>query len=376
MEIKNSFHQAWRSFWVLKKVRTEPLWARLAISTGLAIAITFGIVVLSGIFGGRLDDFRWWRSLLATNALICFSICYVIHALYRGLELLLPDTVINRLSAIRDWRIGLFFSAVSITGAVLGGAIGFSLIGAVFKVDVWGTLVKDSQGLVTFLGITLVITAANWLWWRQRDKQNALQRLATEAQLRMLQAQIEPHFLFNTLANVQSLMVYEPQRASQMLEAFTDYLRGSLGQLRKDDSTLDAELEMAQSYLQLLQIRMGDRLSFVIDASPEARLAMLPPLLLQPLIENAIHHGLEPKIEGGQIRVSAKVNSGRLEVFIEDDGLGLDQPRRPARPGGGMALENIRTRLQTRYSDDASLTLTGQPEGVRASLNLPYTARS
>ena len=105
-----------------------------------------------------------------------------------------------------------------------------------------------------------------------------------------------------------------------MLEEFTDYLRASLGQLRRADTSLDAELHMAQCYLQPMELRMGARLAFSIDASADARAAVLPPLLLQPLVENAIRHGLEPRSEGGSLRIEAHVRGARVEIAVADDG--------------------------------------------------------
>jgi len=246
-----------------------------------------------------------------------------------------------------------------------------------FRIDALGSFLNQPGNLRMFVFLALLITGLNAAWWKMRIKQQDLQLAATEAQLRLLQGQIEPHFLFNTLANVQSLIDYDAPRAKQMLEAFTDYLRASLGQLRDGNSTLGAELDMAQSYLQLLQIRMNERLSFQIEASAEARAAVLPPLLLQPLIENAIHHGLEPKVEGGRVLIRAQVIRGRLEVQVDDDGLGLDAPRRPGRKAGaGLALGNIRARLQSLYPHNASLQLTQQAVGTLATLTLPYTPSS
>jgi len=145
-------------------------------------------------------------------------------------------------------------------------------------------------------------------------------------------------------------------------------------QLRHADATLGTELDMAQSYLNLLQIRMMDRLSFSLDVALELRCAVLPPLLLQPLVENAIHHGLEPKVDGGNIRISARVNGADLEISVEDDGLGLDAPRRPGRTGQGIALNNIRARLTTRYAQQADLTLESLPVGTRATIRIPLEA--
>jgi sensor histidine kinase YesM len=179
-----------------------------------------------------------------------------------------------------------------------------------------------------------------------------------------------------------------------MLEAFTDFLRAGLVQMRHADSTLEAELAMAQRYLELMQIRMDGRLAFSIEADAQARAAALPTLLLQPLIENAIQHGVEPRVEGGRVRVRARVAGGRLELRVDDDALGsgIGQPvpgaaRRSAhqpahqaahqpayRRGNGMALANIRSRLHTRYGAAASLALQLRPSGACAVLDLPYTA--
>jgi sensor histidine kinase YesM len=132
---------------------------------------------------------------------------------------------------------------------------------------------------------------------------------------------------------------------------------------------------MARSYLQLFQIRMGERLQFSIDADAQARAAILPPLLLQPLIENAIVHGLEQKVEGGTVSIHARVCNGQLDIAVTDDGLGLDAPRRARRTGHGMALDNIRARLHTRYGSKAALAVSPGSSGTNASIHLPYASR-
>ena len=365
---------AWRSFTVPKREREEPTWARLLISTGIGVSFALLFTLVPGLIIGRLLDGAWLQSTLSLNLVLCLCISYTIHALFRSVELLLPAPKMAKLQAWQGrWQGGLFAATVGISGTVIGGALGMIMLGHWLQMDLLGSFVKPAQ-LRMFLLLTLLITGANLFWWKMRSKQQALQLAATEAQLRLLQGQIEPHFLFNTLANVQSLIDCDAARAKQMLEAFTDYLRASLGQLRDGNSTLGAELDMAQSYLQLLQIRMNERLSFQIEASAEARAALLPPLLLQPLIENAIHHGLEPKVEGGRVLIRARLVQDRLELQVDDDGLGLDAPRRPGRKAGaGLALGNIRARLQSLYPHNASLQLTQQSVGTLATLNLPYT---
>jgi LytS/YehU family sensor histidine kinase len=227
--------------------------------------------------------------------------------------------------------------------------------------------------MMKFALFLLFVMGINWAWWGARLRQQRLRQEASEARLRLLQGQIEPHLLFNTLANVHSLMDHDPARAKRMLETFSGYLRAGLAQLRAADSTLEAELDMAHSYLSLLQIRMEDRLRFRIEAGADALAARMPALLLQPLVENALHHGLEPKLDGGSVVVHAAVRAGRLVVRVTDDGLGLEAPSRRLRPGAGMALANLRARLQTRYGRDASLALHARKEGgAEAVLDLPW----
>jgi len=170
-----------------------------------------------------------------------------------------------------------------------------------------------------------------------------------------------------------------------MLASFTEYLRVSLGSMRSETSTVAQELELAQSYLQLLQGRMEDRLRFQIDADEPARRQPLPPLLLQPLVENAVMHGLEPSIDGGTVWVRAHVQAHAhghmLQLEVQDDGLGLDAPPRPgARRGNGVALNNIRERLLARFGPSARLELQPAPgvspgvsQGTLARITIPLS---
>jgi LytS/YehU family sensor histidine kinase len=276
------------------------------------------------------------------------------------------------MSDLRDLRAVLALGALAVCGIAAGILVGFTCVPAMVGFDLWGSFQSAPLAFVKAIVFVLVLTALNWGWWRSRLRRQQLQSEALEARLRLLQGQIEPHLLFNTLANVQSLMDYDPPRAKRMLETFSGYLRAGLSQLRQTDSTLGAELEMARSYLSLLQIRMEERLQFRIEASEEALAVPMPTLMLQPLVENAIHHGLEPKLDGGSVLVSAIVAGGRLEIRVSDDGMGLDTPSRRLRPGAGMALANLRSRLQTRFGRDASLTLrAGTAGGAEAVLALP-----
>jgi hypothetical protein len=364
--------RAWRSLWELRARHAVPAGARLAVISLLALALALGLMSIIGVFGHVERPGWWWASLLP-NIGICLCILHTVFGVLRLAEILLPAPLLERMGALRDLRAAAILCALAAGGIVAGILIGFTVVPALVGFDLWGSFQSPPVALAKIAVFLLVLLVANWAWWRARLRRQQMESEALEARLRLLQGQIEPHLLFNTLANVQSLMDYDPPRAKRMLETFSGYLRAGLSQLRQTDSTLGAELEMARSYLSLLQIRMEERLRFRIEASDEARAALMPTLMLQPLVENAIHHGLEPKLDGGSVVVSAIVAAGRLEVRVTDDGLGLDMPSRRLRPGAGMALANLRSRLHTRFGPDASLALRpGAAGGTEAVLALPY----
>jgi sensor histidine kinase YesM len=188
-----------------------------------------------------------------------------------------------------------------------------------------------------------------------------------EAQLKMLQAQIEPHFLFNTLANVSSLIDSDPALAKKLLERLNDWLRIALVRARSDSATLGDELEMLENYLQILKIRFGERLHWFTDVEGEARNMPFPPMLLQPLVENAVRHGIEPKIGGGEIGIHATLTDESLRIEVSDSGVGL-----VSKEGSGAGLANIRARLAALFGEHGRLTLEGNANGgVTAILELP-----
>ena len=204
-----------------------------------------------------------------------------------------------------------------------------------------------------------------------RTRAEAIERQALQAQLRLLQAQIEPHMLFNTLANLQGLIAIDPARAGAMLDHLIQYLRATLAATRQDSTTLAQEFDAVDAYLGLMAVRMGSRLRHRCMLPEALRAARLPPMLLQPLVENAIVHGLEPKVSGGEILVTAAQREGVLEIWVADTGLGL--PDGDAAPsGGGIGLSTTRERLRALYGERASLTLAPNvPQGTLARLSLP-----
>jgi len=188
-----------------------------------------------------------------------------------------------------------------------------------------------------------------------------------EAHLRLLQAQIEPHFLFNTLANVNSLIEVDTVQARRLLDRLNDWLRIALARTRSESATLGDELLLLENYLHILSMRFGSRLQWKIEASEEVRAMRFPPMLLQPLVENAIRHGIEPKLGGGKLMISAKIEQGVLRLHVDDNGAGFGEKA----SGGGAGLENVRARLAALYGVSASLVLqTNELGGVSSILEL------
>ena len=206
-----------------------------------------------------------------------------------------------------------------------------------------------------------------------RESARLEQELA-EARLRQMQTQIEPHFLFNTLAALQQLIASQPDKAAEMNRHLIDWLRSGLQQMRQDHSTLAEEAQLLGDYLHIMKFRMEGRLQWQIRFAPELLGAQIPSLLLQPLVENAIAHGLEPRASGGNIDIHAERTGQRLQVVIDDDGDGF-QTAGVQRPGQGLGLGSVRSRLKLRYGDAASLHITARDGGgTRVTLSLPWSA--
>ena len=201
---------------------------------------------------------------------------------------------------------------------------------------------------------------------RENLKTVSSEKRLVQAQLQLLQAQIEPHFLFNTLANVQSLIGKSPDKATLMLENLIAYLRTSLSASRNINGTLGQEIELVKNYLDLIKIRMSERLQYAINIDANLTNQALAPMLLQPIVENAIKHGLEPKVEGGDLSISAKSVGQTMQIIIIDNGLGFS-----AQPGSGVGLSNLRQRLDVMYDGQASMQIIAADIGTRVELSIP-----
>jgi signal transduction histidine kinase len=210
---------------------------------------------------------------------------------------------------------------------------------------------------------------------REQGRVLAAEKQATLAQLKLLEAQVEPHFLYNTLANVVSLIDTDPATAKAMIDRLIAMLRGAAAAAGTTDATLAAQIEHLRAYLELMALRMGGRLAFSFEIPQELASLRVPQLLLQPLVENAIRHGLEPKISGGGITVAARREGNSLLLVVADTGAGFRETRSDAAPEGGLGLRNLRERLAALFGNDGSLLVEdNQPAGSRITLRMPLPA--
>lgn len=362
---------SWRAWWSPNwhRERDRHGWLQWVWTFVFNSAIAIGLTILAWGFARRVDfatTFTW-------NFVIAQSIGYTIHVLFNiGLRVLGAD----RIEGFKWPQRVTFYAGIPIVSVFIGYALGLSLLG----VDVPTLVVERPNILVAALLLSLLMST---FWYRymankarlaearaERERERSriadLERLALDAQLRTLQAQIEPHFLFNTLANVVSLIDTAPAHARTMLERLIDLLRASLAASRGHRTTLGQECALVRAYLDILGIRMGGRLAFDVDVPHDLADMPVPPLSLQPLVENAIRHGLEPKLDGGRVRISARRAGDTIEIDVDDDGLGFREGA-----NGGVGLANLRDRLAAAYGERARMLVLERAPGTRVRLVVP-----
>jgi signal transduction histidine kinase len=355
----------------------EPLVRRLlrSLCINLGIAIVCAVIVT---YVMRISD-QFLPNLL-------FSLCIGMIALVLiegGRSLFWRNTTPRKVHFLA------FILVAAGIAQVLGSRLAYQLLGLPtnnFSVSMY----MDANGIGLVILTVSVCVGATLYFWNlstlaelrnqaalEKARTAAVEKQALQAQLQMLQAQIEPHMLFNTLATLQSLIALDTGRAQQMLDVLIHFLRASLSSSRIEQTTLAQEFSLMEAYLELMSLRMGSRLSFDLQLPAELRDTVIAPMLLQPLVENAIKHGLEPKIEGGRIEVAAHRQGQLLLLDVSDTGLGLppeplQQPASHAGNIGHIGLSNIQDRLLALYGSQASLTLKPKlPHGVIAQLQLP-----
>ena len=205
-----------------------------------------------------------------------------------------------------------------------------------------------------------------------RVREERLRELAARSELKALKAQINPHFLFNALNSISALIRIDPGAAQRTLERLSGIFRVTLLASENEAVPFEKEIELVDAYLDIERARFGRRLAVEQEISDAARRVMVPPLILQPIVENAVRHGISPRIEGGRVRISARLDGGDLVVSVEDDGPGIDPATVDAALAGGYGLRNVRDRLNTKFGQGPWFRVGGaQGGGMRVELRIP-----
>ena len=286
------------------------------------------------------------------------------------------------------WPPALPATLMLLVGIPLGYVLG-TLVGDAYAGwstwDLWNFNPGRFKGM---LASSVAISAAFVAYFYQRGKAESLANEVTQAQLMLLQSQLEPHMLFNTLAHLRALIGQDTARAHAMLDHLNDYLRTTLQATRvpmyQALHPLGDEFSRLGDYLSLMAIRMGPRMAFELDLPPALAAASVPRFILQPLVENAIRHGLEPQVSGGRIEVQARAESAKLLLTVRDNGSGISElaladAARPlqadgAQPGSSWGLGHVRQRLLTLYGPRAGMHISPLPTGgTCVVLTLPFT---
>ena len=322
-----------------------------------------------------LASIGWFGAFMLTGVLL-ISLTLTLTGAWFG-----PSRFKIGLKSLAVWL------GVAITGAVVGGiAAKLALAGSLSTVlDQFVRVAPQILigGLVT--GLVYAVLMVSIVQYRrtqlQRNntdlarlaQQERMRRQLADARLKLMQAQVEPHFLFNTLASVQQLAENKAPEAAQLTAQLITFLRAGLASLREDTTTLAREFKAIEAYLTIMQTRMHDRLQFELDLPAELRETSMPPAMLISLVENAIKHGLEPHPDGGKLRVMARLEAARLRLTVADTGLGPGAGAATA--GGGVGLDNIRQRLRAIFANDARLIVSGNlPQGFVAVIDMPLHA--
>jgi len=302
----------------------------------------------------------------ASAAGISYFIARVAHML-RDFSVSGPETIVQNLLRFAAWQHPLMLALLA-PGMVLGwraGGVFRSLTGGIV-LTLLAMLVAPWTALIAIVRQKeAVVRDQNLAFALERSE---LERQALDARLHLLQAQVAPHFLFNTLANVQALVDAGSPHASAVLRSLTAYLRAALPLLHESAATIERELELVRPYLELMQMRMPDRLQYATNIDPSTLNVRCPPTTLLTLVENAVRHGIDPSEEGGRIDVDIERRGGRCVVRVTDTGAGLHQSAN----GRGTGLATLRERLRLIFGDAAHLRMTpNDPRGTVVEIEMP-----
>jgi sensor histidine kinase YesM len=353
----------------LSATRTAELWPDTLGGALRAIAIAAVFLALAAtllyVLSPGLDT---WPRLLVFHESVGLTMVACV--------LLLRHTrALARFESMTRW---LLTGVIAIpTGFFVGHQLAFLLLGEPLRmVGYLSVSLIPVLFTVVVGGLGLHSLATREQLAQEAAARSEAQRLAIESQLRLLRAQLEPHMLFNTLANLRSLVREDADRAESMIDQLIVYLRSALAASQTESVALSREFAQLRAYLDIMALRMGPRLSFRLDLPADLEAAQVPSMLLQPLVENAIKHGLEPKVGAGSIEVVARATPAGIEIRINDSGLGLpaDEEGEPAARASGASygLQHVRDRLQAVYGPAARLSLERRhPTGVSALVFIP-----
>lgn len=288
---------------------------------------------------------------------------------------------LQRHNALTGPRLALAMVLAIVLGAALGRGIASALLG----ISLRHAFATKDLALTGWIALTATLLVTWYGWSRTRIaelseqvartawQKEAAERTALSARLQALQAQIEPHFLFNTLATLDSLIASDPPRARDLLASLNRFLRATLEASRAQSETLAVQFKVLDSMLAVHAMRIGPRLAYALDLPRDCADLPVPPMLLQPLVENALKHGIQGAVEGGRIDVGARRVDEHVELTVTDTGPGFGAT--PGTQGAGVGLVNVRERLAALYGEHASLTLIENvPHGLVARVRLPLNS--
>jgi signal transduction histidine kinase len=349
----------------LKRLQSGPLKGLSTHQVLLALLLAHVLVAIVRIFFSF--DTPGWALLL--------------RSVIAALAVLLAFTLASNIPSKRLPRHAIRFIAIAVAAPVaMAGGYLLTLPDLAPGKDYWPALIGWS--MMSGVAVTMGLIATLIYIYLERDREardaklqfdlqaSKLQQAATAAQLAALQAQIEPHFLFNTLANVQQLVESNSPRAAPLLTHLIDYLKSTLARSREGAATLESELAMVHSYLHIMAMRMPDRLRFSVAAPGDLASVRLPALSILTLVENAVRHGIDPEEEGGEIAVRVQRQADALVIEVADTGAGLRGNLQD-----GVGLSNLRSRLAMEFGDAASVACAANaPRGCVATLRIPLAA--
>ena len=350
----------------LQEGRSGPAPVRRQLATAVLASLAWGLV-LAPIF--TIPQWELWLRTLVVG-LVAFG-AFSLFAVW-------PRTLPRRLARWVLQVLGVAF-AIPLTVALV-----YQARAALGPADFWeGGTATTGLMAMTVSGLLFAPWVAMVALLRQRDgaireqaraferERGELERNATEARLRLLQAQVQPHFLFNTLANVRELVASGSPQATDVLDSLITYLRTAVPRVDEPEATLGRELALVRAYLELMRMRMPDRLHYSLHTEDGAEDLRCPPLSVLTLVENAVRHGVDPSEEGGRIDIRVRLRDGRCQVEVADTGVGLSGDG----AGQGTGLATLRERLHLAFAGDAGLGVSAQvPRGAVAIVDFPAEA--